>query len=613
MAAKLTFIEQEWTRQPRHLVKVDPRNPLGQFAAVCIPGIGVFGTASPVAQFKVNTSVSINKTGAIWYQSATAVPNCGVSLGSSSALDLSVSSGVIECINWSTASNQMALFRTGTGYYKNGDFYIDLLNHKVRLIKANVVVILESSNSVSPSGVARIAWSYNGATGRTSIAVNGVLTTGISAQTFDHSGNAIVCGYDESSPTGTYPSNISLFAISPKECLDNAALIRLSLNPWQIFEPEEIPLFFSTVTIGAALAKTEAADTASGVATVAITASLAVTESADTVTSAANVPLSASLAVTESNDSLSSAATVAIFASLSVTESSDTVTASATIIDGVNASLSVTESDDTLSASSSVPLSASLSYTESADSASGSASVTINATATLTEAGDSISGVSVVEITATASLTESADSLSASATLVDGISASLNVSEASDTLAAVANAAIAAALSESEAGDELSAQAAIALSAAMNAVESGDTVVSAVSISITCSASLSENGDTLTATASIISDSNTITAASMVRLAEIWARMELDATKPLSTSATLLTVGTISQDISTGGAVRTGAAMVPSIDPDTMIAEVWQRLGLDPDNALTQTNTSIDVGDIHLTVSGTDTLTVQRV
>ena len=89
--------------------------------------------------------------------------------------------------------------------------------------------------------------------------------------------------------------------------------------------------------------------------------------------------------------------------------------------------------------------------------------------------------------------------------------------------------------------------------------------------------------------------------------------MELDATKPLVTSATQLTIGTISQDISTAGAVRTGAAMVPSIDPDTMIAEVWQRLGLDPDNALTQTNTSIDVGDIHLTVSGTDTLTVQRV
>lgn len=242
MASKLTFIEQEWTRQPRHLVKVDPRNPLGQFAAVCIPGIGVFGTANPVAQFKVNTSVSINKTGAIWYQSGTSA-NAGVSLGSSSGLDLSVSSGVIECIDWSTASNQMPLFRTGIGGYKSGDFYIDLLNHKVRLIKANIVVILESSNSVSPGGVARISWSYNGTTGRASLAVNGVLTTGISSQTFDHSGNAVVCGYDEVSTTGTYPSNISLFAISPKECLNNAALIRLSLNPWQIFEPEEIPLF----------------------------------------------------------------------------------------------------------------------------------------------------------------------------------------------------------------------------------------------------------------------------------------------------------------------------------------------------------------------------------
>mgnify|MGYP003423315569 FL=1 len=612
MPAKLTFIEQEWTRQPRHLVKVDARNPLGQFAAVCIPGIGVFGTANPVAEFKVNTSVSINKTGAIWYQSGS-LANAGVSLGSSSGLDLGVSSGVIECINWSTASNQMALFRTGTGPYKNGDFYIDLLNHKVRLIKSNIALILESSNSVSPNGVVRIAWSYNGTTGRTSLAVNGVLTTGISAQSFDHSGDAIVCGYDTASATGTNPSNVSLFAISPNECLDDAALIRLSLNPWQIFEPETIPLFFSTVTIGATLAKTEAADTASGVATVAITASLAVTESADTVTSAANVPLSASLAVTESNDSLSSAETVEIAASLSVTESADTVSASATIIDGVNASLSVTEGADTLSASASVPLSANLSYTESADSTAGSATVTINASATLTETGDSISGVSVVEITATASLTESSDSLSASATRVDGISASLNVTESSDTLAAVANAAIAAALSVTESGDTIASQSAIALSAALNSVESGDTVVSSVGISVTCSASLSEDGDTLTATASIISDSNTINAASMVRLAEIWARMELDATRPLSTSATQLTVGTISQDISTGGAVRTGAALVPSIDPDTMIAEVWKRLGLDPDNALTQTNTSIDVGNIHLNVSGNDTLTVQRV
>ena len=590
MASKLTFIEQEWTRQPRHLVKVDARNPLGQFAAVCIPGIGVFGTASPVAEFKVNTSVSINKTGAIWYQSGTST-NAGVSLGSSSGLKLSVSSGVIECINWSTASNQMPLFRTATDGYKAGDFYIDLLNNKVRLIKANVAVIIESSNSVSPNGVARIAWSYNGTTGRTSLAVNGVLTTGISAQTFDHLGNAVVCGYDKVSTTGTYPSNVSLFAISPKECFDNVALIRLSLNPWQIFEPEEI-LLFKPVAIGATLAQTE---------------------SADTVTSAANVPLSASLAVAESNDSLASVATVAIAASLSVTESDDSLSASADIIDGVNASLAVTESDDTLSASATVPLSANLSYTESADSTAGSATVTINASATLTETGDSISGVSVVEITATASLTESSDSLSASATRVDGISASLNVTESSDTLAAVANAAIAAALSVTESGDTIASQSAIALSAALNSVESGDTVVSSVGISVTCSASLSEDGDTLTATASIISNSNTITAASMVRLAEIWARMELDATRPLSTSATQLTVGTISQDISTGGAVRTGAALVPSIDPDTMIAEVWKRLGLDPDNALTQTNTSIDVGDIHLTVSGSDTLTVQRV
>jgi len=280
---------------------------------------------------------------------------------------------------------------------------------------------------------------------------------------------------------------------------------------------------------------------------------------------------------------------------------------------GISADLAATEAGDTLSVSASVPLSASLSYTEFADSVSGSSAVTIHATATLTEAGDSVSGVSVVSITATASIAESADSLSASGTVVAGINATLSVTEAADTLAAVANAAISATLSATESGDTLAAQASVALSAALDAVEAGDTVVSSVGISITCSASLSEDGDTLTATASIISDSNTITAASMIRLAEIWARMELDAANPLVTSATQLTVGTIAQDISTGGAVRTGATMVPTIDPDTMIAEVWQRLGLDPDNALTQTNTNIDVGNIHLTVSGTNTLTVQRV
>lgn len=230
-----------------------------------------------------------------------------------------------------------------------------------------------------------------------------------------------------------------------------------------------------------------------------------------------------------------------------------------------------------------------------------------------TDEGTATVSQTVGTVTATASIAESDDSLSASGTVVAGINATLSVTEAADTLAAVANAAISATLSATESGDELAAQASIALSAALGAVEAGDTVVSSVGISVTCSASLSEDGDTLTATASIISDSNTITAASMVKLAEIWARMELDSANPLVTSATQLTIGTIAQDISTGGAVRTGSALVPTIDPDTMISEVWQRLGLDPDNALTQTNTSIDVGNIHLTVSGTDTLTVQRV
>ena len=228
-------------------------------------------------------------------------------------------------------------------------------------------------------------------------------------------------------------------------------------------------------------------------------------------------------------------------------------------------------------------------------------------------------GVSTVTDTfgniATLSVSESADTLSASATVDNVVNASLSVTESNDSISSSAtiDGGIAASLIVTESDDELAVQSAIALSSALNTADSNDSVVSSTEVGIDCLSSLSENSDTLTAAAFILSGSNAITVESMVRLAEIWARMELDATKPLVTSATLLTVGTISQDISTGGAVRTGATLVPTIDPDTMITEVWQRLGLDPDNALTQTNTSIDVGNIHLNVSGNDTLTVQRV
>ena len=105
----------------------------------------------------------------------------------------------------------------------------------------------------------------------------------------------------------------------------------------------------------------------------------------------------------------------------------------------------------------------------------------------------------------------------------------------------------------------------------------------------------------------------TITGASLDMLREIWARLELDPANPVVITSTTLQVGTIAQDIGTGGAVRTGATLSSSKDPDAAIFEIWQRLGLDPANALIQTTTTIDAGTVHCTVTEAGgTVTVQR-
>lgn len=94
-----------------------------------------------------------------------------------------------------------------------------------------------------------------------------------------------------------------------------------------------------------------------------------------------------------------------------------------------------------------------------------------------------------------------------------------------------------------------------------------------------------------------------ISALDLQRLTEIWARMELDPARPLSTSVSELTVGTITQAIGTSGAMRTGALLPAGSDPATMISEIWQRLGLDPDHPLQQTETTLTAGSISCTIA----------
>lgn len=105
----------------------------------------------------------------------------------------------------------------------------------------------------------------------------------------------------------------------------------------------------------------------------------------------------------------------------------------------------------------------------------------------------------------------------------------------------------------------------------------------------------------------------TLLPESLSRLAEIWARMELDPARPVVVSTTEIEFGTITQAIGAGGAARIGAPIPHSEYPDVMILEVWQRLGLDPDNPLVQTQTSLDFGAVHCTITEVaGTVTVAR-
>ena len=100
------------------------------------------------------------------------------------------------------------------------------------------------------------------------------------------------------------------------------------------------------------------------------------------------------------------------------------------------------------------------------------------------------------------------------------------------------------------------------------------------------------------------------------RLAEIWTRLGLNAAAPTVNSDAAMTAGGMALAFTVAGSdvicQRTDATHPDPIDPATMILEIWQRLGLDPDNAMTTGDARIEVAGIQMDVSGTDTVTVQR-
>ena len=304
---------------------------------------------------------------------------------------------------------------------------------------------------------------------------------------------------------------------------------------------------------------------------------------------------------------------------------------------GVAATLNVTEAGDTLASVTSVPVSvgalitevgdnltsagvvltqgatATLSVVEAADSIASSAAVIVSATAVLTESADTVSGAGVLTVTATATMSESADTLTAVAALSTQVLAELLVSESSDVLTAISAAAVSATLNGSEGSDTLTAAAALAIAGTLAVVEVGDTVVAAAGIGITASASLSDDGDTLNASVSAVTSN--LTAQSLIRLADIWTRLGLNVNAPTVQTATTLTAGDMALKFSGSSDIictRTDSSFSTPIDPNTMIEEVFQRLGLDTDNPMITGLDAIRFGDITLGVSGTDSMVVQR-
>ena len=107
----------------------------------------------------------------------------------------------------------------------------------------------------------------------------------------------------------------------------------------------------------------------------------------------------------------------------------------------------------------------------------------------------------------------------------------------------------------------------------------------------------------LTGASSRAGTATSISATSLDRLREIWARMELDPANPVAITSTQLVVGTINQQISETGASRSGSTLSNAVSADTAITEIWQRLGLDPANPLVQDETTIQAGAIQLAVA----------
>jgi len=300
----------------------------------------------------------------------------------------------------------------------------------------------------------------------------------------------------------------------------------LTENPWQVFAPETVPLFWPMATAKSATASVSAAIRADRTASASLNAAI---QSAAT----ASATLSGAI---QTAQSATSGLTAYIVASSARSSS---------------ASLSAAISD--------------------ARTATSSLSAAVAAARTATATLDS-----AVQIEVTAST-------GVSAAIREAFSISANLSGAVQS-SATASASLAAVVAKTNAiSSDLSA-----------AVRAEQTAFAALSAYI--------DADVV------------LTQAEVDMLTDIWQRFGLDPLAPLTETETAASFGGIvlsKSGTNTITSTRSGdsAAGVAS----SMILDVWQRLGLDPDNPMTASETQISVGTLSQAraVSGA-TVTVTR-
>lgn len=212
---------------------------------VDIQGLLPLGTAAATVTRTLNGTAKLG-TGRAGKCVDFVVDGDWLSYGSNPALQLSTMTGLVV-VEMTAAATYSALFNTNViGSFAGGFVIRTDTTGTVTALKQDTAVIGTTVKTVKKGlGVSNIAWSYNNVTGKLRIAVDGVLESFTSAQTFNQGPVGRNSYYGDATQAGAHKQY--LFALSA-ECdrVTNAELIAWSNDPWQIFKAPAKKIWVST-------------------------------------------------------------------------------------------------------------------------------------------------------------------------------------------------------------------------------------------------------------------------------------------------------------------------------------------------------------------------------